>query len=317
MNKKNKIVKLTDKVYRLGPLGDPKILSAYLIKDGDRNAIVDCGPEVVADELSELIATFGLENGVDYLLLTHIHIDHAGCAGRFAREHPQCTVYVPRRGYKHMIDPCVLNKSAREVVGDQLMDYWGECSPLPRERTRSVEENEIVSLGTTTEIRYIPARGHAPHHNVLYDDSSRVLFAADSLGILDSESGSHTPTTPPPSFDLKQAMADIDMVSNLGSRLVCLSHFGEVSEHIANFFEESKMVYGRWGRVVRDYLKSTNKKGYDHSDREKIFSELERIDSRYSKLSPALRNQVTRIDISGLASYYLSNLDDANPPALA
>ncbi|MHB8565922.1 MAG: MBL fold metallo-hydrolase [Nitrososphaerales archaeon] len=300
---KNKIVRLSEHIHKLGPLGDPKVLSSYLVTDDTKNAVIDCGPNVVIDELVDLICACGIApDKIDYLLLTHIHIDHAGGASRFLEKCPNCRVFVPRRGFKHLIDPSVLNASARAVLGDELMDYWGECSPLAADRVQPVFEQESVTVGKRL-IRYIPAKGHAPHHNVLFEESSGSLFAADSLGIVDLKTGAHTPTTPPPSLDFEQALKDIDVVERLGAKLVCLSHYGEVRTSDA-FFSSARSIYETWGRIVKDYVSRRGLIEYDLPDYYAIFSELESIFPEYAMIPRSLKDQITRVDVGGLVNYF-------------
>jgi glyoxylase-like metal-dependent hydrolase (beta-lactamase superfamily II) len=297
------IENLGDEIYRIGPLGDPKILSSYLIKDGENYALVDCGPAVVIDQLLDLAGSIGVENSkITNLLLTHIHIDHAGGAAKLIEHCPNAIVFVPRRGFKHMLDPSVLNKSARAVLGNEIMDYWGESGAIPPERAKSVNENEFVSFGSR-KLKYIPATGHAPHHNVLHEEKSSFVFAADSLGIVDPLTNAQTPTTPPPSVDLRQALLDIEMVRKLNAKMLCLAHYGAHSAQ-DNFFERTTKVYETWGKVVKQYLQTKNL-NLEYSDFAAIFETLEEKFPEYRNVEHPLKHQVTRIDVAGLVEYFL------------
>lgn len=298
---------LGDEIYKLGPLGNPKILSSYLIKERENYALVDCGPSVVIDELLDLAKSIGVyPSRITSLLLTHIHIDHAGGAGKLLAQCSNAKAYVPRRGYKHMIDPSILNKSARTVLGNEIMDYWGECTPLPLERSISMNENEEVTLGAR-KLKYIPALGHAPHHNVLLEEQTLLLFAADSLGIVDPTSGAQTPTTPPPSVDLRQAILDIEMVRKLNAKMLCLAHYG-AKKSDGEFFDLTIQVYEKWGNVVKEYLRESRKPRLEYADCVRIFERLQEVFPAYRNMEHSLKHQVTRIDIAGLVECF-SRLD--------
>ena len=303
---REKITQLSEKVYSLGPLGDPKILCSYLIKD-EKVAIVDCGPSVVMDQLAALLKECDISaEEVDYLLLTHIHIDHAGGAAKFLGKFPNAIAFIPRRGYKHMIDPAILNASARAVLGDEIMNYWGDCEPVEEGRSHSVSELEAVKLGKSS-IKYIPATGHAPHHNVLFDEDTRFLFAADSLGIFDDESGVQLPTTPPPSLDFTQSLKDVENVRKLKPELLCLSHF-RVASPTAEFFDAVNSVYSNWALTIETYVSSKLSKQEDRTfgmaNYQELFTTLENQYPKYKLLPDFLRKQSTRTDVAGLVDYF-------------
>ncbi len=131
----SKIQRLNDCTFRLGPLGEPPVLSSYLIIDA-KIALIDCGPRSVIEELLSLVHGCGISpEQIDNLLLTHIHLDHAGGAGSFVKKCPSATVYIPERGYKHLLNPEVLNASSRPILGERIFSNWGPAILFqPRER---------------------------------------------------------------------------------------------------------------------------------------------------------------------------------------
>ena len=298
----SRVSRLNESVFRLGPLGDPPVLSSYLVLD-EKIAIIDCGPVAVIDQLLELLATCGVRTSqIDYLVLTHIHLDHAGGAARFQKHCSNSLTLIPERGFKHMIDPTVLNGSSRPILGDSIFNSWGGCEPVEKEKSASVKPHHKVDLGRL-ELEYIPAPGHAPHHNVISDIRDSIIFTADALGMLDNETRSLIPTTPPPSFDFVQAMKDIDMILDMGASTACLAHYSEVKPS-SEFFDRVKSVYGTWAKEASRYVEKRKKAVYDKSDFEEVFHELEVNYPEYRMIPPFLFQQATRVDVGGLLNYF-------------
>jgi glyoxylase-like metal-dependent hydrolase (beta-lactamase superfamily II) len=309
---RDKVSRLNEFVYRLGPLGSPEVLSSYLIID-DKIAVVDSGPSSVSEELLKLIRNCGITpEEIDYLLLTHIHLDHAGGAARFLRNCPGSKVMIPDRGYKHMLDPTILNTSSRQILGERIFNQWGACEPVPLDLAISVPPNQKIELGHV-EVEYLPAPGHAPHHNIINVSSGSVIFAADSLGIVEEKSDSIIPTTPPPSFDLAQANNDIAMVESLRPKLACLAHFKEV-EFSNALFERIRKTYGTWADRAIELIAEKNLSQYDLEDCAQLFSKLVLEFPEYGNISGDLKEQAIRIDCAGILNYFLKNqkLDTSN-----
>jgi glyoxylase-like metal-dependent hydrolase (beta-lactamase superfamily II) len=299
----DKVSRLNEFIYRLGPLGSPEVLSSYLIID-DKIAIVDSGPSFVLDELLKLIRNCGITpEEIDFLLLTHIHLDHAGGAAGFLRNCPSSKVMIPDRGYKHMLDPTILNASSRQILGERIFNQWGACEPVPSELAISVPPNQKIELGHV-ELEYLPAPGHAPHHNVINVSSGSLIFAADSLGIVEEKSDSIIPTTPPPSFDLAQAINDIAMVESLRPKLACLAHFKEV-EPSDSLFERIRKTYGIWADCAMELITENNLPQYDLEDCAQLFSKLVLEFPEYANISGDLKEQAIRIDCAGILNYFI------------
>ena len=298
-----KVQRLNNHVFRVGSLGNPKVLSSYLIID-EKIALVDCGPRSVIEELLSLVKECGVvPSEVDALLLTHIHLDHAGGAGTFLERCSKAKVFIPERGYKHLLNPEALNSSARPILGERIFANWGACDPVPRERALSVKAHEKIRLGSI-ELEYLPAPGHAPHHNVLHDADRSVIFSADALGIYDQETQSIIPTTPPPSFDLNQASLDIRMIEELQPQLVCLAHFAEIYPE-RDFYDRVASIFSGWAEIVSSYVKQKNLLAYEFKSYLDVFSLLTERWPEYQELSEDLKEQVSRVDVGGLLNYFI------------
>jgi len=270
----------------------------------DKVAVVDCGPSSSIRELLGLIEECGVSKSmIDYLLLTHIHLDHAGGSASFLENFPSAQLIVPERGLKHLLKPAVLNSSARSILGDRIFNNWGECAPVPVDKASLVKANDRINLGHV-ELEYQPAPGHAPHHNVLVDHMHSIIFTADALGIYEEISGSLIPTTPPPSFDLVQALKDIEVLKTLRPSIACIAHFKEITPD-DEYFTKASRIFRAWAGRAAEYVEENRLTTYDHNDCERLFSNLQKDFPEYTMLSDDLKDQVTRVDAGGLLNYYL------------
>lgn len=240
---------------------------------------------------------------IDSLLLTHIHLDHAGGAAKFLDRCCSAKAYVPERGFKHLLKPDVLNTSSRSVLGDRIFASWGACGPVPEARTSAVKPHQKIDLGET-ELEYIPATGHAPHHNVLLEEKQSIVFSADALGIYDGQTSSIIPTTPPPSFDLDQALRDIDMIRNWNLHRACMAHFTEISPE-EKYFELLKNRFVLWAEMISHYVEEKDIKDYQPSDCFDLFSQLAKKWPEYGNLSTDMKEQVSRVDVGGMLNYFI------------
>ena len=153
-----------------------------------------------------------------HLLLSHIHLDHAGAAGTLVREHPQLQVHVSEIGAPHLVDPGRLERSARRLYGDEFDTLWGELVPVPEENVHTVGP-EVLGL------ECFPTPGHASHH-VCYLDGDGTLYAGDATGVRIQPSRAVLPPTPPPEFDLETWQTTLDEIERRGPERLALIHFG-------------------------------------------------------------------------------------------
>src|SRR3954470_11361738 len=157
-------------------LGRERIIASYLLDTDDGPALFDCGPTTTVDALKAGLADRGLAlTDVRHLLLSHIHLDHAGAAGVLVREHPALQVHVSEIGAPHLIDPQPLERSARQLSGDTFDTLWGELAPVPAGNVKVVGERVLG-------LECWPAPGHANHH-VCYLDRDGTLYAGDAAGV--------------------------------------------------------------------------------------------------------------------------------------
>ncbi|HEV8099080.1 MAG TPA: MBL fold metallo-hydrolase, partial [Gaiellaceae bacterium] len=177
-------------------LGHERVIGSYLLETGDGLALQDCGPTTCVTELKARLAERGLELGdVRHLLLSHIHLDHAGAAGVLVREHPGLQVHVSEVGAPHLVDPSRLERSARRLYGDAFDTLWGELAPVP-------EANVHVVGDRVLDFDCFPSPGHASHH-VCYLDGEGTLLAGDAAGMRLLPARTALPVSPPPDIDVE------------------------------------------------------------------------------------------------------------------
>ena len=225
-------------------LGHERVIGSYLLDTDDGLALQDCGPTTCVPELKARLAERGLELAdVRHLLLSHIHLDHAGAAGVLVREHPGLQVHVSEIGAPHLVDPSRLERSARRLYGDDFDRLWGELAPVPSENVHVVGD-ETLGLAT------FPSPGHASHH-VCYLDRDGTLYAGDAAGVRIRPSEFVLPPTPPPDVDLEAWDRTLDEIAGLDPQRLALIHFG-VFEDPVRHLEELRRRLREWAERVRD-----------------------------------------------------------------
>ncbi len=203
----------------LGFQGRDRVIGAYLLETEDGPALFDCGPSSSIQRLKDGLASRGLALAdVRHLLLSHIHLDHAGAAGSLVREHPGLQVHVSDVGAPHLVDPSRLEASARRLYGETFDTLWGELAPVPK-------PNLHVVGSSVLGLECFPAPGHAGHH-VCYLDPDGTLYAGDAAGVRIPPHTAVIPPTPPPQFDLEAWRATIDELERRDPQRLALIHFG-------------------------------------------------------------------------------------------
>jgi len=224
-------------------LGHERVIGSYLLETGDGFALQDCGPTTCVPELKARLAERGLElTDVRHLLLSHIHLDHAGAAGVLVREHPGLQVHVSEIGAPHLADPSRLERSARRLYGDDFDRLWGELAPVPGENIHVVGD-ETLGLAA------FPTPGHASHH-LCYLDGEGMLYAGDAAGVRIRPSEFALPPTPPPEVDLEAWGRTLDEIAARNPQRLALIHFG-VFEDVERHLEELRRRLHEWAERVR------------------------------------------------------------------
>jgi glyoxylase-like metal-dependent hydrolase (beta-lactamase superfamily II) len=184
------------------------------------------------------------------VVVTHIHLDHAGGAGDIAAMFPEAEIVVHQRGARHLADPSRLMDSARSIYGNALDALFGVLAPTPAERIRAVEERGSIDLGGGRRLDSHYSPGHAKHHVGLIDSVSGDLYVGDAAGVFIEETRDLRPATPPPDFDLALALDSLQMFAALRPVRLLFSHFGPVGE-VAQTLERSAEELKVWVEQTR------------------------------------------------------------------
>jgi glyoxylase-like metal-dependent hydrolase (beta-lactamase superfamily II) len=226
------------------------ITAGYLIRSS-RPCLVETGTSTSAPVVRAALAALGIEAAdLATVVVTHIHLDHAGGAGDIAAMYPAAEVVVHEKGARHLADPARLMASARMVYGDALDVLFGELSPVPAARLRTLDDIGLVDLGDGRRLDSHYSPGHAKHHVGLLDSASGDLYVGDAAGVYVPESGDLRPATPPPDFDLDTALASIGRFAGLGPARLLFSHYGPVSD-VAATLERSAEEISVWVSETR------------------------------------------------------------------
>jgi glyoxylase-like metal-dependent hydrolase (beta-lactamase superfamily II) len=200
-------------------------------------AIVDPGPESRIEILLE-----GLTEEPRALLLTHIHLDHAGATGALVERFPKLEVWVHERGAPHLVDPTKLLASARRIYRDRMGPLWGRVVPVPEQNVRVLEGGEALDVaGRRLAVEYTP--GHASHHVVYFDETDGTAYVGDVAGVRIPPSDLVQPPTPPPDIDVPAWARSIDLVAEREPRCLALTHFGWVEEPLPHLERTKQALY--------------------------------------------------------------------------
>jgi glyoxylase-like metal-dependent hydrolase (beta-lactamase superfamily II) len=229
--------------------GWERVTAGYLI-EGPAPVLVETGSQSSVAELLTALDDLGVAPAdLAGIAVTHIHLDHAGGVGDVARAFPNATVYVHERGARHLVDPTRLVSSAALVYGDLLDSLYGRLDPTPAERVHVLADGETIRIGPTRTLTTVDSPGHAKHHLALHDSESGILFAGDAVGVRLPDAGILRPATPPPDFDLDQALASLDRFAERRPAGIALAHFGLVPDP-AEILVEAHDILRRWAEVA-------------------------------------------------------------------
>ncbi|MDQ4004942.1 MAG: MBL fold metallo-hydrolase [Actinomycetota bacterium] len=238
--------------------GREQVTSAYLLR-ADEPAIVETGPTTSVDALTAGLEELGIgPQDLAHVVVTHIHLDHAGGAGAVAARFPKATVWVHERGAPHLADPRRLVASAERVYGEDLLrQLFGGVDPVPPQRLKPLREGDVISLGgRELETLYTP--GHASHHVALADSQTGGIFVGDALGVFLPDVGILRPATPPPEFDLEVAIQSVERIGDRRPPMILFSHFGPAQE-VSHLCSLAVSRMRRWTSLVEEALERTDR----------------------------------------------------------
>jgi glyoxylase-like metal-dependent hydrolase (beta-lactamase superfamily II) len=233
--------------------GLTEVTAGYLL-DAPRPTLIECGPALTVDTVLTGLAGLGLgPNDLAYLVLSHIHLDHAGGAGDVAAAFPQATIVVSEHGARHLVDPARLNASSARVYGPLFDTVYGACTPVPAARVRAVGDRETLDLGGGRVLDLLHTPGHAKHHLGVVDPTIGAVFSGDSVGVKLPGMQHIRPATPPPEFHLDAALASLERYRERQPERIYLAHYGPV-EPAAALLDEAGEQLRRWVEVASDAM---------------------------------------------------------------
>ncbi|HWP99129.1 MAG TPA: MBL fold metallo-hydrolase [Vicinamibacterales bacterium] len=288
----------------LGFLGQPQVIATAILHAPAGVALVDPGPASCLEALGTALARRGIDwRDVRWLLLTHIHLDHAGGTGSIVRAHPHVEVVVHEAGAPHLARPERLLESARRLYGGDLERLWGEVAPVPEASLRVLRGGErLEAAGRTLETAWTP--GHARHHVAYFDRASGIVFAGDTAGIRRPPGRYVMPPTPPPDIDLEAWRASVERLLAWRPSTLLVTHFGpygDVQAHLAELLER----LDAWSRRVRALV---GRADLTEEERLRRFVEETRREMRraLTEEEVAAHDRAGRLDFSwrGLARYW-------------
>ena len=234
-------------------LGYPNIIATAILHGTAGVALVDPGPSTTLDNLRSALARKGIAmRDVRHILLTHIHLDHAGATGTLLDENPGIEVLVHERGAPHLVDPGKLVASAGRLYGQDMDRLWGEIRPVPAAALRVLQGGErIVAGGRVLDVAYTP--GHASHHVSFFEPSSGIAFVGDTAGIRRGSGTYVMPAAPPPDIDLEQWRESEARILAWNPDTLFLTHFGPFHGARQHFQQLMDRV-AEWSRGIRRLL---------------------------------------------------------------
>jgi len=246
-------VDLGDEVWlvdtRMG--GFDGITAGYLVR-AERPCLVETGAARSAPDVVSALAALGVgPEDLATIVVTHIHLDHAGGVGDLAAAFPRADVVVHEAGARHLADPARLMASAARVFGDVLEEVFGQLRPTDAERIRVLTDGAMVDLGGGRRLDSFDSPGHARHHVGLVDSLTGDLYTGDAAGVWTPETGDLRPATPPPEFDLDAALGSLERMRERRATRLLFSHFGPVTEVDATL-DRSVEELRLWVELVRE-----------------------------------------------------------------
>jgi len=255
---------LGDEVYSIDTqmAGHAGITSSYLIR-GSRPCLVETGTALSAPTVAAALAAVGIEaDDLATIVVTHIHLDHAGGVGDIAATYPNAQVVVHERGARHLADPTRLVASAMRVFGPDMDRLFGPLLPTPPERLTTMGDKGFVDLGDGRRLDTFHNPGHASHHVALVDSETGDLYTGDAAGVFVPDTQEVRPATPPPDFDLHLALESLAKMRAAKPTRLLFSHFGAVND-VDRVFAESEAELHYWVEDVSEAYHSGM--GLDHA----------------------------------------------------
>jgi glyoxylase-like metal-dependent hydrolase (beta-lactamase superfamily II) len=244
-------------------LGGMDQLTAGFLVRGSSPALVETGSQTSIKAVREALSQQGVDShDLRWIIVTHIHLDHAGGVGDLAAAYPDATVVVHERGARHLVDPSRLVDSAARVYGPLLDSLYGRMTPVLPDRVLPAADGMRIEVGPGRNLVMVDSPGHAKHHHAVLDEQTGALLVGDAVGVRLPDVGVLRPATPPPDFDLEQAVASLRRFASLQPQRVVLTHYGPVDDGPATLAAAEDLLH-QWVAVAQQTLAAAEEAGVD------------------------------------------------------
>jgi glyoxylase-like metal-dependent hydrolase (beta-lactamase superfamily II) len=235
-------------------LGRPGVVAAYLVS-GKESALIDMGYESSAKSVINDLEENGLgADSIDYLLPTHVHLDHSGGCSSLAEKYVNASIRVHPKGMLHLADPSKLWAGAGELFGSRLMERYGKPQPIARSRLREINDNEEISLGDGLTLRSLWTPGHASHHLSYELEGTGSVATGDAVGIIYPHVPVLVPTTPPTSFNLPLAVGSLERIRGTRPTRLLTPHYGVMID-ATSLISDNIQALKEWAIKISSLLK--------------------------------------------------------------
>jgi len=279
-------------------MGSSSTVAVYVVKGGRRTAVIDCGYASTYGNVMQGLRELGIEpSRVDYLIPTHLHLDHAGAAGHLLRYMPRARVIAHERAVPHLVDPTKLVESATSLFGEKLVQMYGKPLPIDKNKITAVGAESHVDLGGAT-LTTIYAPGHAPHQISVLFEEERLLFSADAVGMVFPSFPTLLPTTPPPSLDPVKLVQTLETLRQTDPKMLLVPHYG--------VRKDVNLVIDRTKEKTEEWVKDVRKLNDQHVTPEQIVEELKRKIVAETGIPPGFPgyvNVMVRASVLGILAY--------------
>jgi len=237
----------------LRPTGVENFIASYVLRGTKATAIIETGPTCSIPNLLTGLNEIGVRNqDIDYIMVSHIHIDHGGGAGTLMQHLPTAKLIVHPRGAPHIIHPEKLWEQSQQVLGEVATAY-GKIEPAPENRVIAPSDSTLFDLGGTVQIKVLETLGHASHHLAYFDSDSQGIFQGDAAGIYFPQLDATIPTAPAP-FNLEMTLASLEKLAQMQPKWLYYTHYGPV-ENAVKRIRSYEAQLQLWAHVVSQAVK--------------------------------------------------------------
>lgn len=271
-------------------------LNAVFVLEGPEPALIEAAPAADGPIVTGALARLGIgATDLAHLVVTHIHLDHAGGAGALLERYPSATVWVHERGARHLVDPTRLVASTARTYGEARMHaLYGEVTPCPADRVRTVVDGDTIAIGGGRSLAIVHTPGHASHHVAIHDDATGAMFTGEAVGTYLPWAGTFRPALPPPEVDLEAMRTSVEAMRARRPTRLLTSHFGPVPDP-EGAFDDALATAERWSDAVRERLARTP--GADDDD---LTQEVRAVAAReMAEAGHDLDAEIDRYDVIG------------------